>query len=99
METPLVQNMRARIHQLEQELNTTQELIEQQRQRVMFWQSEVEYLRNAVAEARNKRVDYLMGFVKLILHGDEEHRKWLLDAADRYLQGHPVYPPPTTTNS
>lgn len=32
-------------------------------------------------------------FARAILHGDEEHRAWLLDAADAFVDGRALPPP------
>lgn len=32
-------------------------------------------------------------FARLILHGDEEHRDWLIEAADAFIAGEEMPPP------
>lgn len=32
-------------------------------------------------------------FARAVLHGDDEHRKWLLEAADAFVNGRPLPPP------
>ncbi len=32
-------------------------------------------------------------FAKLVLHGDDEHRGWLLEAAERFIAGEPMPEP------
>jgi hypothetical protein len=45
------------------------------------------------AEARGRaagRLDGINGFVKAILHGNDDHRKWLIDASIDFAAGNPV---------
>lgn len=35
----------------------------------------------------------ILEFTNLILHGDAEHRRWLMEAANAYLDGNPLPPP------
>jgi len=37
--------------------------------------------------------NYIRWFVHDILHGDEVHRQWLLEAADAFIEGKPMPPP------
>lgn len=35
----------------------------------------------------------IRAFAKAILHGDAEHRRWLLDAAEAFIEGRRPLPP------
>jgi hypothetical protein len=35
----------------------------------------------------------VLEFARRIRHGDEEHRAWLLDAAEAFIKGDPLPPP------
>lgn len=35
----------------------------------------------------------VMAFAKAVLHGDDAHRRWLLDAADAFVNRRPLPPP------
>lgn len=43
--------------------------------------------------AAPRRAGAILEFTNLILHGDEEHRRWLMEAANAYLDGKPMPPP------
>jgi hypothetical protein len=47
-------------------------------------------LERRLAEAR---ADVVRGFANAILHGSDEHRAWLLDAAEAYIAGAPMPSP------
>jgi hypothetical protein len=54
-------------------------------------------LPGAIEDAGSGENDRLLGFVEQILHGDDNHRAWLKDAARAFLAGLPVpvpYPAP-----
>jgi hypothetical protein len=47
-------------------------------------------LRRKVTDADR---DAVRSFARAILHGDDEHKAWLLEASERFLAGLPVPPP------
>ncbi len=55
----------------------------------------------AIGAARDgalRTSDAVGRFAREILHGDDDHRAWLLDAAERFAQGRPVPPPALRTD-
>lgn len=50
----------------------------------------------AAADVRKHReAELVRRFAQAILHGDAEHREWLLEAAELFAEGEPLPPPPT----
>ncbi len=54
---------------------------------------ELHHKQRATAETAPKVLD----FARAILHGDEVHRAWLLEAADAYENGRDIPPPRSGT--
>jgi len=59
------------------------------------WQNEIyedtiKELEQSLEAAHTRSNTRLRDFVGLILHGDETHRQWLLEAVENFIAGRPV---------
>ena len=71
-------------------VSDTYEILWDQRERITEWANKMVDQRNEARVEADKMKNATLQFAEAILHGSEEHRTWLLEAAQCFAKGQAI---------